>query len=1167
MGKSELDTAYSDWSKRVAKYQTAGIPESVWQPIAQKDLTKTYSQGSTGLTNAEADIAVYSAWRGQSAIQESPRHSGGIFGDISTVLSNIIPDAGELITSLPRGLATLGKELVTPSTYPTIGKDVGTALSDFSSGQYGGGLRELGSTPLLNLLPGVADAADLTTASGRESLLEHPVTAALDVAPIGKGLGLGKVAGGAVRAADEATGGIASRAASTALDKLKLNAKNTALSSIMNRGRLADLSAMDQFSSSKLDSMFKELGDDPEKLVDFTTKARQGDFASMTPEELAVFDKVQAGWGKIQDYHTEQGDLVKLEHGAWPKDSAVVRTYKLRDKQALRVQEAERNVKIEEEGLRRANEGVRGVQAEIGHWKQQMENKQAEIKSYIARVKGPVSSVRRKEIEAGVRRLQGQVGFLQGKVAAAEKKMGVEVRKQQGAVKRLQKSAGELKGQRARLGKADQVHQRAIVRQPPAHLHEKILQDYRKRVAGEYNKQKYPDGAPVEGVAEARQIAEYRGVMKDISVTPFMDRFYDYVGRKEAKAILEDTVTEALKLAKEGVAPVYMPHLKERDMENILSVHYARTKDMTESQVKKKALSMESSVMNMRAGFTDAMKEILWRDTLRNEVYPKAIQPHEQEAGGLFDKVFLPHAERLISKGRRRGVSATALATSLMGKEWSYYDLDRGIREVSGKSRPKSTDKVIPKSMADNLRQFTEGGRADTVLNNRAYQTTMGIFRTSVLYGPRHFAHVVVGSLMPLLLDSPSSISQFPKLWELFKTISQGKTFTGKIDGHELPPAITSHFNSRIDASYKLLQTKVGSRYAELLKDFWAKTGAKPGDKLTQIENAAQSLYQAAVYLNDIKRGGNPMVALEHARKLVVNMDTMSPFERTILKQVFPFYSFTRFATKFLVQLPYDHPLRVAVLSQIANQAYEEWGTGLPQTMMSLFFIGHPTASGDIHTVNLRNMNPFRSITNMFTLGGFMQSLNPILSAPFVAAGLNIMSGTSQMYPEIVYDAQTGDLTTAHPKGDLMQAAEQFVPELGGVDALFGISDNLRSLKSSDQGAFDREIMNMFNIPFAPSQYNLPQTRGRVAENAYKGAENAVTSYKKSGDFAGTIGRYNLIPYHGQLVSPQQFAQYWAQETQTLRSEGYSGSVAAALPTPTTTTTNILAELQSYYGG
>jgi hypothetical protein len=256
------------------------------------------------------------------------------------------------------------------------------------------------------------------------------------------------------------------------------------------------------------------------------------------------------------------------------------------------------------------------------------------------------------------------------------------------------------------------------------------------------------------------------------------------------------------------------------------------------------------------------------------------------------------------------------------------------------------------------------------------------------------------------------------------------------------------------------------------------------------------------------------------------------------------------------------------MLSQLSNQAQEEWGTGLPQSMMNLFFIGTPNSKGNTWAVDLRNMNPFRSVASSFTLAGFLSSLNPAIQAPLAMAGFDTLSGSGPLYPQLTFDPTSGSLTVQHPKGGWAAGVEAFVPEFGGIDALFGISNNLRSLHANDKGAFDRQLMNMFNIPFRPSVYNMPTVRSRLAENAYKGSQAAVTQFKKTGDFEGTIGRYNLIPYQGRLYTPQQFADYWRSLTASYRQQGYGGYVGAAIPKATTSTTqNILAELQQYYGG
>lgn len=1212
MGKSELQTSTIDWKKRVAKYEAAGIPQSVWEPIARQDMNKTFSMGSAGMTNAEADIAVYSTWKGQSAITEAPRHKGGFFGGLETIASNIVPDIGNIITSAPRGLAELGKELVTPSTYSHTATDIAQALGAVGKGDYTQAGKDIGQSPLLNLIPGVSDINMLAT-KGVAGLEEHPVTSLLDVLPITKGATAGlaglagiedasKVAaeaggirgtleahtahlpggpeeplhgppgplpaggidelrtrladvegrlqraqrpgrqalraGRPVRAAIQRTdqaalGGRLARTQERILDKLKLDEKNKTLSSVVNRMGLYSEDQLRKVAEGQIDHAFEPLGNDIDKIVAFSEKAAVGDISSMTPEELTTYERLQTIRARMDDlYIDKHQDLVRTEAGLYPKDAPVVKAHNARDKHAAAHDEA------------------------------QVLEAQAQNRLTVAQnaQQGAAKVLHKIMDEAKGKKITRQ---LQSRIDAAKKRLDTANQEILASRKAIRDAKMHTTAARNDLKAADARLQREIIKDPPAHLHETIRQDYRNRVLDAYNKKMFPEGISEERAAEIRQLSEYNDAIKNIMHSPIMDKFHEYVGEAELNKLFGDSVQEALKLAKNGLSPLYFHSLRESDLENITSLHIARDSDVKEAQVRHKAFNMESSVMNIRAGLTKEMVNVIRRDGMQL-VYDQALRPHEM----AIDKI-LPEYEKvadyLDKKGRLRGVTRGHKAMELLRREWTKFDFDKyGIIHSGGAG--KSADIWIPKSLADNLTSFTEDTAADKFFSRPVYQKTMRVFRTSVLYGPRHFAHVVIGGIMPVLLDDPMAITEFPKLWEMFKTISQGKMFTGTIHGRELPAAITSHFDYKTDAGYKMLQTKIGNKYAELLKDYWEKTGAKPGQAMANIENAAQSMYQASVYLRDIKKGVSPGLALEHARRVVVNMDGMSPFERTIMKQIFPFYTFTRFATRFLVKLPFDHPLRVSMLSSISNQAQQEWGTGLPQTMMSLFFIGNPDSKGNISTINFRNMNPFRSISSMFTMAGFMSSLNPIISAPFVASGFNTLQGTSQLYPDVVYDAATGNLTAARPKGGPMMAAEQFIPELGGLDALFGISGNLRTLKATDQGAFDREIMNMFNIPFQFSQYNMPDVRARVAKNAYKGAQNALTQYKKTGDFSGTIGRYDLIPYQGQLITPRQFETYWKQQTQQLRQGGYTGAISAAIPKPTSSIQhNTLQELQQYY--
>lgn len=93
----------------------------------------------------------------------------------------------------------------------------------------------------------------------------------------------------------------------------------------------------------------------------------------------------------------------------------------------------------------------------------------------------------------------------------------------------------------------------------------------------------------------------------------------------------------------------------------------------------------------------------------------------------------------------------------------------------------------------------------------------------------------------------------------------------------------------------------------------------------------------------------------------------------------------------------------------------------------------------------------------------------------------------------------------------------------------------------------------MFNIPFAPSNYNLPNVRGKTALNLYKGASQAIQNAQRSGNFTGDIGRYNLVPFNNgnktELYTPAQIETYWNQLKNEYEKEYPGVNIASLLPT------------------
>ena len=700
---------------------------------------------------------------------------------------------------------------------------------------------------------------------------------------------------------------------------------------------------------------------------------------------------------------------------------------------------------------------------------------------------------------------------------------------------RLLKAGAAHDSARSAHQTAREAYQKGLLKTPPAHLQPLMIQFLRDKAS---------EAASVAQAAQAQFLSETEDMLKTPQNTTYIKDLKNYLG-DEYEPLLSDALMFALNQTRDGHPPIYVPNVKAGRQSRSLSTHIST---MTPEMFKSRALditdSMNSMVLAMMAPYISLLQEEGGQRALQT-----ALLPHGKLSSQL-DDFYQRQAEAKIAKGRTRYVNVAQLKQALRDKQWVKISQKTGKR-LGGVDKPD--DFYVPKDLYENWEHMT-GQRGTDLFNARGYQVGMKIFRGSVLYGPRHFVHVTIAGQMPMFMAEPGAIFEFAKIWPHVRALGKGQA----ADTDIIP-----QLYQRTPASYK---TAEGTNH-ELGRTFqWARGRAygrlfrQAADHLGRVnhglemfEDNAQMMFQSAIRLRALKRGEDPTEALEMGRRAVVNMDSASPFERTIMKQVMPFYSFTRFATLFLLRYPFDHPLRASFLASISNQAQEEWGTGLPMDMMDLFFIGPQHASGDELSVNLKNVNPFRSIANTFTLGGFLSSMNPAVQALASSFGVNTLSGSSEMYPEISYNAQTGDLQATRPSGDMWTAIENFVPEFSAIDARLGLSDNYRFLYSNDRTAFWRQMASEFNIPFDPSYYNIPQVRGKTALNLYKGAEQAVYNAKSSGSFSGDVSRYNLVPadlngIKTELYTPAQVEAYWKQLRAQYAKEYPGVDVAALIP-------------------
>ncbi len=1175
MGTNELGLSYKAWSKRISQYQQLGLPESVYLPIAKHDMAKTYQSGSAPMTDLEANIAIAAAASGTPPITETPRHGHGLLGSIATVASNIVPDVGNLITGLPRGIYDAGKQLTTPSdwgqafdllAHPERNKAFqaeaqaeGTDPASFSPGM-GASARIAAHTPILDvLLPFLSTESGLSTKAGRLGLEEHPVSTLLSTAGLAGGvvksagtealarsgqlgdlasqgvdigdkaalakalkenpsapaaLARGHLVQGAARAADRAVTrrlagqletdilsktddqlGAGQKLTRTALRKLKHDRINNEFNTAANREQNGISADAAQYERTVVRPLVERLGGHAEAEA-YAAKAKAGEpgWQAMNDEERAVYDLQHALERQVQDRGVAADRYTRTTEGIFPKDSMVGVAWRAMGKRALDI-----------------------------------EAQTAKVERYKTRLKAA------QERNAG--RAIHRDPVKQTRIAKGALERADIIQRH---TERLANEERTHTAMKAAHGHAREVYQKALLRTPPAHLQPLMIQFMRDKAEESLRTGEGPAKA-----AQAQFLSETEDWIRDPKNTSFVQDLKNWMGKEEYNATLADSLEFALAQTRGGHPPLYFPNVAPNAEQRFLTARIGTaTPEHFRSRILNIADSSNSVVLALQAPYVSELEY-----EAGQRVLTQALVPHGKYSRQI-DGFYTRAAEAMHGKGRVRHYGVPKTKQALRDEQWVKISPTTGER-LHGVDHPD--DFYVPKDLYENWEYATgKAGHSQGVLESRAYQRSMRVFRGSVLYGPRHFVHVTIAGQMPVYMADPTAVFEIAHVWPELMKMKRGEEPDETIIPKEYQRAPASYKSGEgtsfeMERNFKWLQGRALARlYGQAVN---------VSDGLARIEDLAQVMFQSTLRLRALKRGEDPTEALELGRRAVVNMDSASPFERTIMKQVMPFYSFTRFATLFLLRYPFDHPLRASFLASISNQAQEEWGTGLPMNLMDLFFIGPQHESGNQTTVNLKNVNPFRSIANTFTLGGFLSGLNPAIQAAATAFGINTLSGSAQMYPEISYNAQTGDLQTDRPKNSMWKAIESFVPEFSAVDARLGLSDNYRYLYTNDRQAFWRQMWSDFNLPFTPSDYNIPQVRGKVALNLYKGAEQAAYQAKRSGDFSGDISRYNLIPANltgtkTSLYTPEQVQGYW-KNLEAEYAQTYPGvNVGALVPKP-----------------
>lgn len=410
----------------------------------------------------------------------------------------------------------------------------------------------------------------------------------------------------------------------------------------------------------------------------------------------------------------------------------------------------------------------------------------------------------------------------------------------------------------------------------------------------------------------------------------------------------------------------------------------------------------------------------------------------------------------------------------------------------------------------------------------RAIKGATGFWKDAIFTTPRHMVHIGIGGMMHLIAetefkDVPHTISNFKRAYAVGM-------------GHEFLPEIVSQSISRYtgDQIYELTNGfKVGSllkaipgapeRFQQHITDTYKALAYFQGhDRLLKSATKKGAGVDQAT-LDSARQAG-----IEAANRVLISTDKMTPIESSLVRTIFPFYGFTKHLFDFLGTFPAEHPWRAQVLSQIADQETANWNSGLPYMWQQMLFMGKPDANGNVKSVDVRSINPFRSFFNDFSIAGITMSLSPMLGLGLDALGVNKLTGAPDLYPNMQYNPQTGSLQAAPTSlgSFVSNAADDFFPQLSSLRSLIGVADQYKSLRAEDPQAFASALRTSFGLPFLPQQINISQTKGRAADNVYKVAQTAVSHALATGDFS-QVRNFNLVPYNGQFISPQSLEAFY----------------------------------------
>lgn len=1208
LNRSFTNTA-NKWEVRSQAAKQLGIPTGYIDQLRQEDLKRSL-QGKTAMSDNEALATLATLVKGKGLVDKDDDAgdwwnpvdvAGNVVGDIKDIATGFVPAMASEVVNFPKHVVDAGLIL---GGREDVAEKYG--IDNLEIGGLGDLLRTAAKVPIVNYIPGLYTASNLTTAEGRENILENPLITALDVLPAAKG---------ASKLAAKAAGAVPESALLRQASKTRQGVMQGVLTKLEQGKRLNwdDLNSLDNAG-------LKEVINHAEN-PDTPIKVSDRDYGRASK----LLDRRESGSLSEPDYMPSQDviidDVVTKEKILPATPGSAMESLA----EAKPVQALSRATGISDKIIKPLSErlgttpALRSIYSAFGgtlprKYQPELERKLKEVGDALADIHKllpedqqatfykdimdaameSADTVKAADLSPGVlsgvmklREItdamatnavnfgdvvalllpEGGTALYDGNSRAAKASAKVDQVMQQKPSDYSPDSPIEQHVKwRRNAEKVRNEYEAALNETAPLSfqklIEDKILNQLAMTLMADENKVRFAEEA-AEISDRLRQgknaTTEEIGKLSTEALQSILDNSQGISSRQTTKVLKE--INRRKSTGDTGPEPVLTPAFIEQIVQKISSGDYLKymTKDQFDAMVlgtvkywrELKAKGYEPIpvpyVKRNHDIFKDTFIQPIPEGMSKTDIsrFREAVfdfKPYQRDLSVAlsreaveqlrYDASRALHTEHIDKLSRNpEGVlreyaemhpnlDRAELHDKIM-EDFVAYDaqLDRPFRAQWEQGVDDTGARLLPKNVATQVRNLAPRDRLPV---NGVFNKINKTFRFAVLTTPRHVADIALGGMVEMLSRDPIAIKEIFNGFRMAKNKQMPFALPRSIDGfatHEvfpLTPMAVEGWGTNQMFNYAGGRT-IG-RLAKMHVRF-----RKFEEFLTDAQRSTDYLYNKK---KQLKKGMSEeyaeRAAIESASKALATYEDMSPFERQYIRTYLPFYGFTRHITRYLLSYPGDHPYKASILSQIANREVEDWNSGFPRTWNNLFFLGAPNKAGDQWVMDLRVLNPFRTAYNNFTFAGILSQQTPFIGAPMAFLGIDPASGSGELYPELSYDPQSGSLVTKRNDG-LLKVAQQFIPQVGIADKIFGLSEEMRQLNKNNPEAARQRMYSILGINFAPKQVNIPETVARTQSNQISAAQQVVSNAMAGG---GTreLRKYSFVPFQGQMLPGDQVA-------------------------------------------